>query len=69
MVLELAVSASCDIIVTYNKSDFQGVEQFGIRVLTAKEFLQEIGFSRSRVIFCRTSKKPIRFIRSISLLY
>ena len=43
MVLELAVSAGCDIIVTYNKDDFKGVEQFGIRVLTAQEFLQEIG--------------------------
>jgi len=43
MVLELAVSAGCDVIVTYNKIDFQGVEQFGIRALTAKEFLKEIG--------------------------
>jgi putative PIN family toxin of toxin-antitoxin system len=43
MVLELAVSAGCKIIVTYNKDDFAGVEQFGIRVLTAQEFLQEIG--------------------------
>jgi putative PIN family toxin of toxin-antitoxin system len=43
MVLELAVAAGCDIIVSYNKKDFQGVEKFGIRVLTAKEFLQEIG--------------------------
>ena len=41
--LELAVSAGSEIIVTYNKVDFQGVEQFGIRVLTAQEFLQEIG--------------------------
>ncbi|MGQ0602068.1 MAG: putative toxin-antitoxin system toxin component, PIN family [Anaerolineales bacterium] len=43
MVLELAVSAGCEIIVTYNKDDFSGVEQFGIRVMTAQEFLQEIG--------------------------
>jgi len=43
MVLELAVSAGCEIIVTYNKDDFDGVEQFGIRVMTAREFLQEIG--------------------------
>jgi putative PIN family toxin of toxin-antitoxin system len=43
MVLELAVSAGCEIIVTYNKEDFHGVEQFGIRVLTAQEFLREIG--------------------------
>ena len=43
MVLELAVSAVCEIIVTYNHDDFKGVEQFGIRVLTAQEFLREIG--------------------------
>jgi predicted nucleic acid-binding protein len=43
MVLELAVSSACDTIVTYNKKDFIGVEEFGIRVLMAKEFLQEIG--------------------------
>jgi putative PIN family toxin of toxin-antitoxin system len=42
-VLELAVSAGCDIIVTYNKDDFKGVEPFGIRVMTAQEFLRAIG--------------------------
>lgn len=43
MVLELAVSASCDFIVTYNLRDFQGVERFGLRVVTPRNFLQEIG--------------------------
>ncbi|MBX3331099.1 MAG: putative toxin-antitoxin system toxin component, PIN family [Nitrospira sp.] len=43
MVLELAVAAGSDIIVTYNKNDFCGVEQFGVRVMTAQEFLLEIG--------------------------
>jgi len=43
MVLELAVTASCDFIVTYNKRDFQGAERFGLRVVTPKEFLEEIG--------------------------
>ncbi len=43
MVLELAVTAGCDFIVTYNRQDFAGVKAFGIRVVTAKEFLQEIG--------------------------
>lgn len=43
MVLELAVSAGCDTIVTYNKKDFVGVEEFGIQAKSAKEFLQEIG--------------------------
>ena len=43
MVLELAVSAGCKIIVTYNKDDFEGAEKFGIRLMTAQEFLHEIG--------------------------
>jgi predicted nucleic acid-binding protein len=43
MVLELAVAGGCDCIVTYNLRDFQGADQFGIRVLTPKEFLHEIG--------------------------
>jgi predicted nucleic acid-binding protein len=43
MVLELAVTANCDFIVTDNKDDFQGLEQFGIRAVTPKEFLQELG--------------------------
>jgi putative PIN family toxin of toxin-antitoxin system len=43
MVLELAVAAGCDYIVTYNVRDFHGAEQFGIRVVTPKHFLQEIG--------------------------
>jgi predicted nucleic acid-binding protein len=43
MVLEAAVAASCDRIVTYNKADFRGAERFGLRIVTAKEFLEEIG--------------------------
>jgi predicted nucleic acid-binding protein len=44
MVLELAVASQCDFIVTFNKKDFQGVEEnFGIKVLAPKEFLQKIG--------------------------
>ena len=43
MVLELAVEAECEAILTYNQRDFAGVEQFGVRVLTPKAFLQEIG--------------------------
>ncbi|MDA8137735.1 MAG: putative toxin-antitoxin system toxin component, PIN family [Desulfobacteraceae bacterium] len=43
-ILELAVAAQCDAIVTYNKKDFRGVEKrFGIRMLDSKEFLQKIG--------------------------
>ena len=43
MVLELAVSSNASSIVTYNRADFKGVDQFGIRVQTPKQFLQQIG--------------------------
>jgi putative PIN family toxin of toxin-antitoxin system len=43
MILELAVTAHCDAIVTFNKKDFRGCEQFGLRLLTPVELLQEIG--------------------------
>jgi putative PIN family toxin of toxin-antitoxin system len=43
MILELAVSAQCGYIVTYNKKDFAGCDRFGIQLLTPKEFLQMIG--------------------------
>jgi predicted nucleic acid-binding protein len=43
MVLELAVAARCDYLITYNKRDFQGIEAFGLQALTPKEFLQRIG--------------------------
>ena len=42
LVLELAVASACDAIVTHNVRDFQGIEQFGMRVLTPGEFLQEL---------------------------
>ncbi|HZT79069.1 MAG TPA: putative toxin-antitoxin system toxin component, PIN family [Gemmataceae bacterium] len=43
MLLELAVAAGCEGIITWNVRDFQGADRFGVRVLTPKEFLQEIG--------------------------
>lgn len=43
MVLELAVTAECDFIVTFNLSDFQGVEQFGLEAIPPQEFLSRIG--------------------------
>ena len=43
MVLELAVAARCDYIVTYNQRDFSGADKFGIRVINSRTFLQEIG--------------------------
>ncbi len=42
MVLEVAVKANCDYIVTYNKRDFQGVESFGLEVLQPGEFLKKL---------------------------
>lgn len=43
MVLELAVTAGCDSVVTYNTRDFVGIDKFGIRVIKPAEFLKEIG--------------------------
>ncbi len=38
-VLELAVAAKCEYIVTYNKRDFSRAASFDISVVTAAEFL------------------------------
>jgi predicted nucleic acid-binding protein len=43
MVLELAIAAGCDAIVTHNRRHFPGVQRFGVRVLRPAEFLNEIG--------------------------
>lgn len=43
MVLELAVKAGCDNIVTFNKRDFVGLEQFGLQTVTPADFLRSIG--------------------------
>jgi putative PIN family toxin of toxin-antitoxin system len=43
MVLELAVKARCDSVVTHNIRDFSGIEQFGISVTTPANFLRNIG--------------------------
>jgi len=40
MVLELAVSALCDAIVTHNVRDFHRARELGMRVLTPGEFLK-----------------------------
>jgi len=42
-VLELAVAAGADYIITYNTRDFAGANQFGVKIVTRKEFLQAIG--------------------------
>lgn len=43
MILELAVQARCDTIVTYNVRDFRGSQRFGVRVLRPQQFLACIG--------------------------
>lgn len=43
MVLELAVAAECDVIVTFNGKDFVGIDRFGIETVTPQEFLRRIG--------------------------
>jgi putative PIN family toxin of toxin-antitoxin system len=40
--LELAVAGAADAIVTHNVRHFAGVEQFGVGVLTPREFLRKI---------------------------
>lgn len=42
LVLELAVTANCEYILTHNISDFKGIEKFGIQAITPKDFLQVI---------------------------
>lgn len=42
-IAELAVAAQAEAIITHNTRDFTGMEKFGVKVTTPKEFLQEIG--------------------------
>lgn len=41
-VLELAVAAGCDSIITFNLRDFRGIERFGLQAQTPGRFLKEI---------------------------
>ena len=43
MVLELAVAAGADRIVTFNQADFKGIEKFGIRAVKPQEILKLLG--------------------------
>lgn len=43
MVLELAVAAGCQAIITFNQRHFAGSERFGVRRLKPVELLREIG--------------------------
>ncbi len=42
-ILELAIESQREYIITYNKNYFKGIEKFGVKVLTPKEFLEKIG--------------------------
>jgi predicted nucleic acid-binding protein len=46
MVLELAVAAGCDYIITYNKRDFGEAKRFGLQLATPGEFLKLLGESQ-----------------------
>jgi predicted nucleic acid-binding protein len=43
MLLELAVKAGCQYIVTHNGRDFAGCERFGVQAITPGAFLRHIG--------------------------
>jgi putative PIN family toxin of toxin-antitoxin system len=43
MILELAVAARCDFIVTYNLRDFVSVERFALQAIEPGAFLRHIG--------------------------
>lgn len=42
LVLEVAVAAHCEAIVTHNVRDFAGARKLGVRALTPGEFLAEL---------------------------
>ena len=43
MLLELAVTAGCEYIITYNLDDFKVTKKFGIKPITPEQFLEMIG--------------------------
>jgi putative PIN family toxin of toxin-antitoxin system len=43
LVLEVAVAAGCEGIVTFNQADFKGCERFGLRTMTPADVLRELG--------------------------
>ena len=46
MILELAVAAQAEAIVTFNLKDFRGIEAFGITAIKPADFLAKIGALR-----------------------
>lgn len=43
MVLEVAVEAGCEYVVTHNVRDFAGADRFGVAVIRPSEFLKRLG--------------------------
>jgi putative PIN family toxin of toxin-antitoxin system len=43
LVLELAVTAGCDYIVTFNERDFLGIEAFGLEAIRPQKYLRILG--------------------------
>lgn len=43
MVLELAVAAEGNFIITHNKQDFKNIKEFGLQAISPAEFLRMIG--------------------------
>jgi putative PIN family toxin of toxin-antitoxin system len=41
--IELAVAAQADFLITYNQRDLQPADRFGIQVVSPKQFLQQVG--------------------------
>ena len=41
--IDLTVKCQADFLITYNSKDFVGIGNFGIRVVTPKEFLEIVG--------------------------
>jgi len=46
MVLELAMAAGCQTIVTFNVRDFTGIDQSGVSVARPGDFLSSLGAVR-----------------------
>lgn len=43
MLLELAVEAGCNRLITHNLKDFVGIDRFGVQPRRPSDFLKEIG--------------------------
>jgi putative PIN family toxin of toxin-antitoxin system len=43
LVLEVAVAANCNAIVTHNVRDFAGIQRFGLELFTPGQFLRRVG--------------------------